>query len=211
MYDFLPVLLLVFVIYIGYEIFIKNNITNKINKKNLTSSAMHDELIEFIKSITQKSYSSDLFLKRNEKLIISFKKIYLLKNKKIKTEGGYEGLSINVASGVNYRVGQFAAKTKIKLSKVDEGELFLTNKRILFIGETGSDSIDLSKIVSIKTLVDGIVIYHINNDIVGLMNIDQSWSNLISLANNNVSDDIKSYPESNFKKLLSIYIKNITS
>ena len=172
---------------------------------------MHDELIEFIKSITQKSYSSDLFLKPNEKLIISFKKIYLLKNKKIKTEGGYEGLSINVASGVNYRVGQFAAKTKIKLSKVDEGELFLTNKRILFIGETGSDSIDLSKIVSIKTLVDGIVIYHINNDIVGLMNIDQSWSNLISLANNNVSDDIKSYPESNFKKLLSIYIKNITS
>lgn len=208
MTEYLPLLLLIFVFYLAYKIFFKNKDNKEItNKNNLPETASEIELNNFIESIKPQLNSSELFLDNEEFLILKLEKISLLKNKNIKTKGGYEGLSINVGSGLNYRIGRFTAKSNIKLVKVDEGNLFLTNTRLIFIGNATNEIIELSLILSIKTQYDTVITYQTNNNVIGIMSVRKSWLDLLSQANTIVADNIKICPEDNFKKLISLNIK----
>lgn len=209
MIEYLPLLLLIFVFYLAYNIFFKKKDIKEItNKNNLPETASDIELNNFIESIKPQLNSSELFLDNEEFLILKLKKISLLKNKNIKTKGGYEGLSINVGSGLNYRIGRFAAKSNIKLVKVDEGNLFLTNRRLIFIGNASNEIIELSLILSIKTQYDTVITYQTNNNVIGIMNVRKSWFDLLSQPNTLVAENIKIFPEDNFKKLISLNIKS---
>jgi hypothetical protein len=60
--------------------------------------------------------------------------------------------------GVSYRVGNISPyfTSSEQLVRKDVGALYLTNKRLFFVGGNGSTSINLSRIGAIEAHVDGI-------------------------------------------------------
>jgi hypothetical protein len=80
--------------------------------------------------------------------------------KTVKTRAGYSGFStsIRLMKGVSYRVGNIAPyfTSAEQLVRKDVGTLYLTSKRLFFVGGNGSTSVNLSRIGGIEAHVDGI-------------------------------------------------------
>jgi hypothetical protein len=68
--------------------------------------------------------------------------------------------TVRIARGLHYRVGQVSLERVREgvLKLLDEGTLYLTNKRLLFDGSRKSVSINLSKIIAFEPYSDGLVI-----------------------------------------------------
>ena len=73
----------------------------------------------------------------------------LLENKVIsrRYESGSRGFNIRLAKGLNYRVGAHKGHiiSDTELVAVSYGELVLTNKRIIFRGNTKSDLLPIKR------------------------------------------------------------------
>lgn len=80
--------------------------------------------------------------------------------KTVNTRAGYSGFStsIRLMKGVSYRVGNLKPyfTSSEQLVQKDVGTLCLTNKRLFFVGDNRSTSINLSRIGAIEAHVDGI-------------------------------------------------------
>jgi len=65
---------------------------------------------------------------------------------------------IKIMKGVYYRAGSMDVQrvTSEELQLIDSGQLYLTNKRLIFVGNKKNSSIQLSKILSITPYKDGV-------------------------------------------------------
>jgi len=80
----------------------------------------------------------------------------------VTTRFGYSGpsLRIRIAKGLYWNLGQMGVKRHQEeiLKKIDEGRLYLTNKRVIFVGQTRSTSIKLAEIINMQPFSDGVEI-----------------------------------------------------
>ncbi len=105
---------------------------------------------------------ADVKLRRGE--VCHFRvgaKLWELKRKRISR--GYAGprLTYRVAKGLYLSYGAYKPQAEIKevYEKVDEGELYLTNKKILFVGKYKSISLNLNRVIDIERYINGVALY----------------------------------------------------
>lgn len=83
-----------------------------------------------------------------------------MENKTVTTSINYSGLSASfkIAKGVRYRVGNIKPQrvTVDKLVEIDKGKLYVTNKRIIFMGIRKNNNIKYQSILSIVPYSDGV-------------------------------------------------------
>jgi hypothetical protein len=103
-------------------------------------------------------FDTDVMLKKGEKLIFEIPEISLCEERSVKMKGSHQGFSVRIAKGLSYRFGTFEGGTEQEVVELDLGTMTLTNKRLIFSGDTKSVEYNLSKIVSIKALDDGVMI-----------------------------------------------------
>lgn len=104
---------------------------------------------------------ADIFLQKNE-CCYSIKPVGWHEIRTITTGVRYAGptLRIKIMKGFYYRLGDFNTerKTQDKLVKLDDGKMYLTNKRILFSGSKKNYSIPYSRIIDFELFNDGVKI-----------------------------------------------------
>ena len=102
---------------------------------------------------------SPVILKKNEIISLIMDNIQLQEPRAVRqTHAAYGGPTIRVAKGVSFRLGGASARSEShdEIRVIDNGDLVLTNKRLIFIGTKRTVNIDLRKIVSIVPYRDGI-------------------------------------------------------
>ena len=105
--------------------------------------------------------SSGVVLKRGEVPFLSLNSVMLKEPRAVRvTHGGHAGPRIRVAKGISFGLGTFGAKSESQeeIREIDRGNLFLTNKRLIFSGTKRSTNIRLKKIVSINPFDNGIAL-----------------------------------------------------
>lgn len=72
--------------------------------------------------------------------------------------GGSSGFSFRITKGVYYRVGSYSGHpvTTTEMAKVDEGNLVITNQRIVFTGKRKSLVIPYKKLIGFNLYSDAI-------------------------------------------------------
>lgn len=85
-----------------------------------------------------------------------------LENRTVTNRINYGGPTarIKIIKGVYYRAGSIGVQriTSEQLQLIDSGKLYITNKRIIFVGNKKNSNIQLSKILSINPFSDGVSI-----------------------------------------------------
>ena len=97
--------------------------------------------------------------KKNEKLVWLFKGVKYLEQKTRRSfVGRSQGVSIRIAKGLYYRVGEFKGQPVETTETVhlDTGLLGITDQHIYFAGETKSFRVPYGKIVTVSPYSDGI-------------------------------------------------------
>jgi hypothetical protein len=83
-----------------------------------------------------------------------------LENRTVTKRINYGGPTarIRIMKGVYYRAGSMGVQrvTSEELKFIDSGQLYLTNKRLIFVGNKKNSSIQLGKILSINPYSDGV-------------------------------------------------------
>jgi hypothetical protein len=72
----------------------------------------------------------------------------------------FYGASVRVAKGINIFGGQSISKTN--LTKIDNGEIFITNRRVVFLGKKRTVETALDKIIGVDVFQNGITIHKSN-------------------------------------------------
>ena len=81
-----------------------------------------DEVLdEFVEGKYSKFFSSNLLLKKDERLIFDCPEVQLCEDKVVKSGGGYMGFSVRVMKGVSMRFGGFQGGVEKQVSPIDEG------------------------------------------------------------------------------------------
>ena len=104
------------------------------------------------------SFSSNLMLKKGEKLMFDIPGVSYCEERSVKMKGSHQGFSVRVMKGLSYRFGTFEGGAQKKVVELDNGNFILTNKRLIFSGSTKSVEYPLTKIVTIEPLEDGIMV-----------------------------------------------------
>lgn len=103
----------------------------------------------------------DINLQKNEKCY-AIRDIDWLETRRVRERVKFSGLSMRIplGKGLSYRIGDYDVTPIYRdvLTTIDSGRLYLTNKRIVFIGENKSSSINLSKVLNFTPYLDGIEI-----------------------------------------------------
>jgi hypothetical protein len=106
-------------------------------------------------------YESDIILQKNE-LCHYRVNAKLFENRKITKRVSYAGntFRLKIAKGWYYRVGDVgvARQTEDIMSLIDEGVLYITNKRILFNGSKNNKAIRYNQIIDLNPYSDGVEI-----------------------------------------------------
>ena len=98
-----------------------------------------------------------VILKRGEVAFLSLDSVILKEPRSVRvTLGGHGGP--RVAKGISFGLGVFGATSESheEIKEIDRGNLFLTNKRLIFSGTKHPKSFSLKKIVSISPFDNGI-------------------------------------------------------
>jgi len=79
-------------------------------------------------------------------------------------EGGSQGVSLRIMKGVSYRVGSHRGHlvSEVGVVAVSEGELVLTNNRLVFRGDKKSLSVKLGNILDIQLCASGLQFSELN-------------------------------------------------
>jgi hypothetical protein len=98
-------------------------------------------------------------LQKNELCYFSAR-VDWLENRTVTKRINYGGPTarIKIMKGFYYRAGSMNVQrvTSEELRKIDSGQLYLTNKRLIFVGNSKNSSIQISKILSINPYSDGV-------------------------------------------------------
>jgi len=118
-----------------------------------------DQVIEELISGNYSSmFNSNVILKKGEVLIFDIPQVSFCEERSIKFKGNSRGFSVRLMKGVSYRFGEFEGGVEKRVTELDSGNLTLTNKRLIFSGNTKSVEYNLSRIVSITPLNSGVMI-----------------------------------------------------
>lgn len=135
---------------------------------NLNSSLIEKELKEIAKHLTLRDISigrlpqvetSAIALKRDE--LAHFIVLANLREERVISrgyKGGSQGVSIRIAKGMTYRVGQNRGKlvSEKGIVDVDSGDFIVTSQRLIFIGAKKSFSYEYKKLLAWNVFSDGI-------------------------------------------------------
>lgn len=103
----------------------------------------------------------DIFLQKGEKCYFISPSTYY-EYKKVTKSIKYAGphFRFRITKGFYYRAGNvsFQRKTEDTLSKIDTGKLYITDKKIIFIGNLKTINVRLNKIIDMELFSDGIKI-----------------------------------------------------
>lgn len=122
-----------------------------------------EKLIEFWKVDNEDLpiKSVDISLQSNE-VCHYITDVKWMENKTITTSVNYSGISASfkIAKGIRYRVGNIKPQrvTVDKLVEIDKGRLYVTNNRIIFMGNRKNFNIKYQSILSIVPYTDGVEI-----------------------------------------------------
>lgn len=119
------------------------------------------DAIETKRAVPVVDTSSGVVIKRGEVAILSLNNVILKEPRAVRvTHGGHAGPRIRVAKGISFGLGTFGAKSESheEIREIDRGNLFLTNRRLIFSGTKRSATIRLNKIVSINPFDNGIAL-----------------------------------------------------
>jgi hypothetical protein len=106
---------------------------------------------------------SEISLRRGEALYVVLRNIQWCEYRKVRT-GRVSGHGvtgrIRLAKGLYYRygTGQMKAETMDQLSVIDSGDLYFTNKGVLFRGRFGNKNLPYPKVQNIIPLMQGLQI-----------------------------------------------------
>jgi hypothetical protein len=98
-------------------------------------------------------------LSDQEKALAVLPKTALLEPKAVRVgQRRYLGSSLRIAKGVSLRSGRQVSTSESldRLRRIDQGKLVVTNKRIAFLGTMRTVFVEIEKIVSVDTYIDGI-------------------------------------------------------
>jgi len=106
-------------------------------------------------------YETDIFLQKNETChYLAFVELYELRKKT--TGYQYRGPTarVRIAKGLYFRAGNLKTtrETKDVMTLIDSGNIYVTNKRILFNGKKGNKVIKYSSIIDLTPYTDGVEI-----------------------------------------------------
>ena len=105
--------------------------------------------------------SPGVVCKKGEIPFLSLNNVTLKEPRSVRvTHGGHAGPRIRVAKGISFGMGTFGAKSESheEIRVIDQGNLLLTNKRLIFSGGKRSTNIQLKKVLSIDPFDDGIAL-----------------------------------------------------
>ncbi|GIV46330.1 MAG: hypothetical protein KatS3mg036_1148 [Ignavibacterium sp.] len=151
-------------------------------------------LNEIAKGNLPKLTVPNLLIQKNEDVHL-IESATLIENKIInrRYEGGSRGTSIKIAKGISFRIGSHRGHLVSERAyvPVSDGELIITNKRIIFRGDLKSFSIKLEKLLYLE--IDGNFVNlsevsgkHRFIQISNIENIDLVGAILSSLLNNKI-------------------------
>ena len=101
---------------------------------------------------------ADIMLKRGEVCHYETEASLVEEKSVTRYVGGSQGVSIRIAKGVYYRVGGFKGMRLTDTVKevTDRGTLYVTNKRVVFVGAKKNVTYQIGKLVGIKKWPDAI-------------------------------------------------------
>jgi hypothetical protein len=130
----------------------RKEFTKRVNAYGLTLVAKGFQTIE-----------SDLNLKRNESLFVVLRGVKWRENRKVAT-GNVAGHGITgrikIAKGIYYRygAGKVVRESVDVLTTIDNGDLYITNQRLIYQGDKGNKTIPFKKILKLIPMHSGIKI-----------------------------------------------------
>lgn len=134
-------------------------------KLALRISKLNSELMMIQKQYEQSGVpliESDIILKRGERLYAKLLDITWSEIRRETTSLNISGFSARVpfGSGISYKSGSYNIErvTSDQLTQIDSGDLYFTNKSMLFRGKLGNKNITHSKILNIIPHLEGIII-----------------------------------------------------
>jgi hypothetical protein len=99
--------------------------------------------------------------------------------------GGSQGVSVRIAKGVTYRVGQVRARSVVvgsHLEAADYGDLVVTNRRAVFMGAKKTLEFRRDKLVGLAQYSDGLRLSVSNRQTASLLRFGQGSSPTIAAA-----------------------------
>ena len=142
-----------------FDIFKKKG-TKKVSKipESQLEISFNNTLNNFVSGKLGEQLSTNILLKKDEYLVVEVPQVSFCEERTVKFKGNTQGMSVRLMKGVSYRFGTFEGGVEKKVVPIDNGDFTLTNKRLIFSGNTKSVEYPLSKIVSITPLDNGVMI-----------------------------------------------------
>ena len=149
----------------GFFDLFKSNKTKEDSNQTKQLSRIPEEELEksfdncidnFVKGDFSDSFNTNLMFKKDEYLVLSIPGVSYCEERSIKIKGSHQGFSVRIMKGLSYRFGTFEGTKEQQVVQLDGGDFILTNKRLIFSGETKSVEYPISKIVTIDSLDNGI-------------------------------------------------------
>src|SRR5262245_2867499 len=83
-----------------------------------------------------------------------------------RSRSAYGGPRIQVMKGLSFRFGVGTGQSENfgELRHIDSGKLMLTNKRLVFLGDRRTNSVELGDLIGVHAFADGIKVHHARNE-----------------------------------------------
>jgi len=128
-----------------------------------------DELGAFVTALREGSVEFDasvvanppIALKNGESLAVVCYEV-ILREARSMQQGVYGGPRLRMAKNLSFNLGGFRAAPHEELRDVDSGDLVLTSRRMVFLGEKCTINVDLSQIVGVEPYLDAVAIHRAN-------------------------------------------------
>jgi len=136
-------------------------------------------------------YDTDIFLQKGE--VCHYKggaKLFELRRKTVGVKYKGPALRFRITKSLYYRAGNIKTtrETKVVMTLIDSGNLYVTNKRILFNGEKGNKVIRYSQIIDLSPYTDGVGIVRATGKEMTLQLSDEDGETLIATITRLISD-----------------------
>lgn len=135
----------------------------EIDRPNITNISRSDfekfQLYWKIENNEIPEIESDISLQKGEKLyekrLVSW---YETRKVMKRVDYGHLSTNIKIVKGVNFRLGSIKARpiTEDEMQEIDSGTVYLTNRRLLFIGQNNNKTINLSSVLKLNIFSNGI-------------------------------------------------------
>jgi len=136
---------------LNIDVNMSDDLIHKLSKFKLYWQIEHDKI---------PAIESDINLIRGEKLYFKGEDVDWLEMRKVTKRYNYAGPTarIKIAKGIYYRLGSMSVQpvTEDEWKTIDSGAIYVTNKRIIFMGNRSNKTIRLNRILDIIAYSNGV-------------------------------------------------------